>query len=286
MKSVIITGTSKGIGLATALAFAAAGYKVYAAMRNPEMATAFKQKIKDESLPITIVAMDVDSDESVKQCLNAILKENSAIDMLVNNAGIERHGTVEELTMEDFKAVMETNYFGVLRCTKALLPSMRTNRNGCIINVTSVSGKIATSPLGAYCASKHALEAASEALAQEVKSHNIRVAIVEPGIINTQMASDISTFEDSIYPQPKRFAGLFKAMLETPVQPSIVAEKILSIAESNDWTLRYPVGPDALPFLQWRASMTDEEYVDFNAADDEAYYAAVESIFGLKARQD
>ena len=284
MKSVIITGTSKGIGLETALAFARANYKVFATMRNPENAAALKQKIKEESLPITITAMDVDSDESVKRCIDGILRQNGSIDVLVNNAGIERHGSVEELSMADFKDVMETNYFGVLRCTKALLPLMRKNRNGCIINVTSIAGKIANTPLGAYTASKFALEAVSESLAQEVKPHNIKVAIVEPGIINTAMANNIGTSEDSIYPQSKRFAGLFAASLKTPTQPYLVAEKILEIAEGNSWQLRYPVGPDAVPFLQWRASMTDEEYVDWNAANDEDWYNAVQNTFGLNAR--
>ena len=286
MKSVIITGTSKGIGLETALAFARAGYKVFATMRNPDKATDFKQKIKDESLNISISSMDVDSDESVKRCMDTILRENGSVDVLINNAGIECHGSIEETSMADFKAVMETNYFGVLRCTKALLPVMRTNRNGCIINIASIAGKIANTPLGAYAASKFALEAVSEALAQEVKPFNIRVAIVEPGIINTQMANDISISDDCIYPQTKRFAGLFAASLKTPTQPSTVAEKILEIAESNSWQLRYPVGPDALPFLQWRASMTDEEYVNWNAATDEDWYNAVQNTFGLNARQD
>lgn len=285
MKSVIVTGTGKGIGLETALAFGRAGYQVFATMRNTDSSEGFKQKIKDESLSIAIAAMDVDSDESVKDCIGTILRENDSIDVLVNNAGIERHGSVEELSMADFKAVMETNYFGVLRCTKALLPSMRKHRNGCIINVTSIAGKIANTPLGAYAASKFALEAVSESLAQEVKPHNIRVAIIEPGIINTQMSNNMSINGTSIYPQSKRFAGLFAASLKTPTQPSMVAEKILEIAESNNWQLRYPVGPDAIPFLQWRASMTDEQYVDWNAATDEDWYNAVQNTFGLDARQ-
>ncbi len=285
MKSVIITGTSKGIGLETALAFGRAGYKVFATMRNPDGAAAFKQQIKDESLSITIAAMDVDSDESVKQCIDGILRENGSIDVLVNNAGIEYHGSIEDLTMADFKAIMETNYFGALRCIKALLPLMRKNRNGCIINVASVAGKISSSPLGAYAASKFALEAVSEALAQEVKSFNIRVAIVEPGIIDTAMARNISIGSDSVYPQSKRFAGLFAASLKTPTNASTVAEKIFEIAESQTWQLRHPVGPDAIPFLQWRASMTDEEYVDWNAANDTDWYNAVQNTFGLNARQ-
>jgi NAD(P)-dependent dehydrogenase (short-subunit alcohol dehydrogenase family) len=286
MKTVLITGTSKGIGLETALAFGRAGYKVFATMRNPESASAFKQKIKEESLDITISKMDVDSDISVKECIDALLDKHGEIDVLVNNAGIERHGSIEEMSMNDFQAIMNTNYLGVIRCTKALLPQMRKNKKGCIINIASVAGHIANSPLGGYAASKHALEAISEALAQEVKPFNIKVAIVEPGIINTQMASDIAVDGKSIYPHSKRFAGLFVASLQTPTPPSLVADKILEVAESKSWKLRHPVGPDAEPFIQWRASMTDEQWVDWNAANDEDWYKSVEQDFGLNARPE
>lgn len=284
MKTVIITGTSKGIGLETALTFARAGYKVYATMRNPETATELQQKCKAENLSMTIRTMDVDSDESVEKAIAAILKETGNIDVLVNNAGVEKHGSVEELTVSDFKSAMETNYFGALRCMKALLPEMRKNRKGCIINITSVAGRLANAPLTAYSASKHALEALSEAMAGEVKPFNIKVAIVEPGIINTQMAHAIKSGEHSIYPNTKRFGGLFAASLKTPTPPTVVAEKILEIAESDNWQLRHPVGPDAEPFIGWRNSMTDEQWVDWNAMPDEEWYNAVENTFGLNAR--
>jgi NAD(P)-dependent dehydrogenase (short-subunit alcohol dehydrogenase family) len=284
MKTALITGTSKGIGLETTLVFARAGYKVFATMRNPEMASDFKQIISNESLDITISKMDVDSDTSVNQCINSIIEKNGQIDVLVNNAGIERHGSIEEMTIDDFEAIMNTNYLGVLRCTKSILPQMRKNRNGCIINVASVAGHIANSPLGGYAASKHALEAISEALAQEVKPFNIKVYIVEPGIINTQMATNIAVDSGSIYPHSKRFAGLFAASLKNPTPPSLVANKILEVAESNSWKLRYPVGPDAEPFIQWRASMSDEQWVDWNSANDEDWYKSVEQDFGLNAR--
>jgi len=286
MKSVIITGTSRGIGLETALAFSRAGYSVFATMRNLEAAASLQQCITSESLSIIIYKMDVDDDDSVKRCIGTIIKEHGKIDVLVNNAGIERHGSVEELTMADFKAVMETNYFGVIRCIQAVLPQMRENKSGCIINISSVSGKIANTPLSAYCASKFALEALTESLAQEVKPFNIRVAAVEPGIFSTQMAQNISVDSASIYPQAKRFAGLFEASLKTPRHPSMVADKILEIANGTTFQLRHPVGPDALPFLGWRASMTDEQYMDWNAATDEEWYNAVEATFGLNARSD
>ena len=284
MKSVLITGASRGIGLETALKFGRAGYKVFATMRNPEKASALSQKIKNESLDIISLKMDVDSDISVKECIGEIKQNYGSVNVLVNNAGIERHGAIEELSMDDFEAVMNTNYLGVLRCTKALLPQMRKNKNGCIINVASVAGHIANSPLGAYSASKFALEAISEALAQEVKPFNVRVAIIEPGIINTDMASDISVDDKSIYPYSKRLAGLFKASLETPTPPTLVADKIFEVAENTDWKLRHPVGPDAEPFIAWRRAMTDEQWVDWNATTDEEWYKSVEQDFGLDAR--
>lgn len=285
MKSVIITGTSKGIGLDTALVFARGGYKVFATRRNPDKAEAFKQIIKKENLNISISKVDVNDDESVKNGFKNIYNKNGFIDVLVNNAGIERHGSVEEMDMHDIKNIMDTNYFGPLRCIKNVLPHMRNKQSGCIINIASVAGHISNSPLGAYSASKFALEAISESLAQEVKPFNIKVKIIEPGIIDTQMAQDIKVPGESLYPHSNRLAGLFSASLETPTSATLVADKILEVANSDDWKLRYPVGPDAAPFLEWRASMTDEEWVDWNAASDTDWYASVERDFGLNARR-
>lgn len=285
MKTVIITGANRGIGLDTTLAFARAKYKVYATMRNPEKADALREFIEKESLNISMLQMDVDDDQSVIDCLNEVQDECGAVDVIVNNAGIERHGAIEEMDMSVFKEVMETNYFGVIRCVKAVLPLMREAGTGCIINIASVAGHISSSPLAPYSASKFALEAFSEALAQEVKPFNIRVGIIEPGIINTDMARDIQHGEpNSNYPQSFRFGGMFKASLEQPTSPSLVAETIIHFAQSGTWELRHPVGPDAIPFLDWRASMTDEQWVDWNAAPDEEWYKAVQESFGLDAR--
>lgn len=285
MKSVLITGTNKGIGLEAVLSFARRGYKVFATMRNLEAAATLKKYIVDESLSVIIYKMDVDSDESVKHCIETIIKEHGTIDVLVNNAGIERHGSVEELPMADFKAIMETNYFGVIRCIQAVLPQMRENKNGCIINVGSVSGKIANTPLSAYCASKYALEALTESLAQEVKPFNIRVSLVQPGIIDTKMAHDISVDSNSKYPQVLRFGAMFEESLKQPTPPSLVADTMFEIANADTWQLKHPVGPNALPFLGWRASMTDEQWVDWNAQTDEEWYNAVETTFGMNVRR-
>lgn len=285
MATVLITGASKGIGLQTALAFARAGHEVFATMRNPARAPELSERASAEKLPILVSAMDVDSDESVHEGIASIEKAHGPIEVLVNNAGVEANGAIEELPLATFRSVMETNYFGALRCMKAVLPQMRQRRSGCIINISSVAGKISSAPLSPYMASKWALEAVSEALAGEMKTFNVRVAIVEPGIIDTSMARRI---EDpgaaSPYRQKTRFSHLFVASLKNPVSPSVVAEKILEIAASGTWTLRHPVGPDAVPFLQWRAQFTDEEWVNLHAGDDDSWYARVEQDFGLDTR--
>jgi NAD(P)-dependent dehydrogenase (short-subunit alcohol dehydrogenase family) len=285
MASVLITGTSKGIGLEAALAFGRAGYKVHATMRNPQQSPELEQTAAREKLPITVSAMDVDSDQSVNDTFARIQRDCGAVDVLINNAGIERSGSVEELPLAEFRAVMETNYFGAIRCIQAVAPHMRQSRNGCIINVSSVAGRLSCSPLSPYMASKWALEALSEALAGELKTFNVRVAIVEPGIIDTAMARRIGApAADSAYVQQARLAALFNASLKTPVPPSLVASKILEIAQSGTWQLRHPVGPDAVPFLEWRRQMTDEQWVELYASDDETWYSRIERDFGMNTR--
>lgn len=286
MKNILITGSNKGIGMETALAFGRAGHKVCATMRNLEKAADLKQLIKEESLAITIYQMDVDSDESVAQCIQAITSDHGPIDVLVNNAGFGQPGSVEEVPIAEFKALMETNFFGAVRCIKAVLTTMRENKNGCIINISSISGKIACTPMGPYSATKFALEAITEALAQEVKPFNIRVSVVEPGVINTEAAVRASLEVNSLYQQVRRFSRLFAESLKTPTPATLVADKILEIAESGTWQLKHPVGPDAAPFINWRASMDDEQWVDWNAQEDADWYNAVEATFGMNCRPE
>lgn len=285
MAVVLITGTSTGIGMATALAFGRAGHRVAATMRNPGKAPALGEAAEREHLPITVFPMDVDVDASVRDGVARIGRDLGPIDVLVNNAGIERMGSVEELPLEEFRAVMETNYFGVIRCVQAVLPAMRARRNGCIINVGSVAGHVAVAPMAAYTASKYALESLSECLAQEVRTFNIRVAIVEPGIIDTAMARSVGTQRaPSPYPQQRRVASLFATALRTPVPPAVIADKILEIAAGATAQRRHPVGPDAAPFLGWRRSMSDEAWIELGALDDAAWYDRIEADFGMDAR--
>lgn len=275
MSTVLITGTSKGIGFETALCFARAGHNVFATMRNPVHSPALAEIAANEKLPISISPLDVDSDTSVSEGIAALTKEHGDIDVLVNNAGVETAGSVEETPLSLFRSTMETNYFGAIRCTQAVLPQMRERGSGCIVQVSSVAGRFSHSPFAAYCASKWALEAMTETLAGEMKTFGIRVALVEPGVIDTAMAHRLSHARSSKYRQGERMAGFFAKSLEESRPVSLVAEKILEVVESGTWQLRHPVGPDAIPLISRRQSMTDEAWVDWHSLSDEAFFAAL-----------
>lgn len=179
---------------------------------------------------------------------------------------------------------METNFFGALRCIQAAVPGMRERRHGIIVNVTSVAGRFSSAPQAPYAASKFALEAASEALAQEVKPFNVRVAIVEPGLIATPIIGKVqpSAEKPSIYPHARRLAALFAASIKAQaVSPYVVGEAIRDIVASDSWQLRYPVGPDAAPLLAWRASLSDEDWIAGNAVSDDEWVAYMKNVRGL-----
>jgi NAD(P)-dependent dehydrogenase (short-subunit alcohol dehydrogenase family) len=285
MATIVITGTSTGIGLATAVVLGRAGHDVFATMRNPDRSPELKSIAEQENLPITILSLDVNEDDSVAHAIKQVIASRGQIDVLVNNAGIGLLGSVEKMELSIFQQTIETNFFGALRCIQAVLPGMREPKSGCIINVSSVSGRMVSPGQSAYCSSKYALEALSEALAAEVKAYNIRVAIVEPGIINTPIfgkGGDLLT--DSHYSHARRMDALYSASLQHPVSPFIVGEKIHEIIESNSWQLRYPVGPDAEGFLAWRSSLSDEDFVSFGAIDDDEWCEYLHSNFGLDVR--
>jgi NAD(P)-dependent dehydrogenase (short-subunit alcohol dehydrogenase family) len=186
MAIALVTGTSSGIGLATAVTLARGGHTVTATMRNMDRADELRKIVSAEGLPLTLAVLNVDDDGSVNDAVARVLAENGRIDVLVNNAGVPGGARpVEEVPMGDFRQIMETNFFGALRCIKAVIPTMREHRHGCIVNVSSVAGRVASAAMGPYAASKWALEALSECLAQEMRPFNVRVAIIEPGFIAT-----------------------------------------------------------------------------------------------------
>jgi len=180
-------------------------------MRNPARAPQLQALAGQEGWPVTVLPLDVDDDASVRGAVEHLLAARGRIDVLVNNAGIAPMGAIEELPLAEFRRTMETNYFGALRCIQAVLPTMRAQRQGCVINVTSVARRIALGATAPYTASKFALEALSEVLAQEVKAFNIRVAIVEPGVTQTPILDKMRDVPgDTRYPHEQRLQALLR----------------------------------------------------------------------------
>ncbi len=282
MAIILITGSSTGIGFATAELLAKNGHKVYASMRNPKNHPQLEELAEKNNLPITILPLDVDRDASVKEAVTFILTEENSIDVLINNAGIDNVGPVEELPLEEIKKIMETNYFGTVRCIQAVLPSMRERKNGCIINVSSIAGKIYSNFHGPYSASKAAVEAFSESLAQEVKQFNIRVAIVQPGVIDTGIFyKNKPVSKNTNYPKIRRFRALILALLNNHVPPVVVAEVIRHVIENNPSQLRFTAGPDAEPLISYRGSLSDEDWIDSATLDQQSWATGMKEGFQL-----
>jgi len=284
MKTIVITGSSTGLGLAAAVSLARAGHDVIATMRNPPRTPQLQELAAQESLAVTVLPLDVDSDASVTAAFEKILASRGQIDVLVNNAGIASLGSVEETPLGLFRQTMETNYFGALRCIQAVLPRMRERRSGRIVNISSVAGKLAFAGQACYSASKFALEALSDALAAEVRAFNIHVNVVEPGVIETPIFGKGNDVSKQIYSGARRMSAIFAAALVHPVPASVIGDQIRDIVDDEAWTVRYPGGPAAAGLMQWRASLTDEDYVAIGALDDEAWCRHIESTLGLDVR--
>ena len=282
MSVIVITGSSTGIGYATAETLARNGHSVYATMRNPQGSPQLKRKADENQLPVTVLKMDVLDDQSVEEAIDFVLKKEDHIDVLVNNAGIGSWGAVEDLSMELFKADMETNYFGAVRCIKAVLPSMRKRKAGYIINISTVAAKVFSNFHGTYCASKAALEALSETLAQELVPFNIRVALVQPAFIETPIFNKINkTPPDTQYPNIKRYFSLFAAALENHEPANKVADVINDIIAGRQNDFRIPVGLYAQGFLDFRASLRDEDWINSVSVSNEEWINSMEQM-GLK----
>jgi len=276
MSTALVTGSSTGIGLETALYFARNGYRVYAGARKPE--------VVQQHPNIVPVKLDVDQDASVRECVDQVLRDAGAIDVLVNNAGIGIAGAIEMVPLERARAMFETNFWGAVRMMQAILPSMRARRSGTIVNVTSLMGHITLGGHGFYAATKFALAAVSEALAIESKPLGIKVAIIEPGVILTPIWSKAETHmpEKHDYQQAMgRLSRLFNAQLEGGTLPDAVARAIYDAVQEGASQLRYPVGPDAEVVAAARDRMTAAEWASLlSEEDEEKFVARAEAAFG------
>jgi NAD(P)-dependent dehydrogenase (short-subunit alcohol dehydrogenase family) len=284
MRIVMITGCSTGIGLVAAQHLARRGNRVYATARQPDRSSGLQAALAAEP-NLRTLPLDVTDEASVATAVETILAREGHIDALVNNAGIGTFGTIEFAPEAELRATFETNFWGVIRVTRAVLPSMRARRSGVIVNITSVAGRLAGPAMGVYPATKYALEAASEALAREVYSLGIRVAIVEPGFVVTPILDKaldtLHLSEQSPYADvERRVHMMFTNAKQVGSDPQVIAEVIEEAIVSNASRLRYPAGADAAVMMSARARMSDEDWIALGRTmSDEEYFGEMTKFF-------
>jgi NAD(P)-dependent dehydrogenase (short-subunit alcohol dehydrogenase family) len=265
-KVAVVTGSSSGIGFETALLLSRTGFYTYATMRNMSKANHILQITEKERLPLQALQLDVNDDESVKNAVNQIAKEKQRIDILVNNAGFLLIGCVEDLSIDEFKAQYETTLFGVIRVTRSILPYMRNQKQGMIVNVSSAAGRIAVPTVPAHSSAKFALEGLSEALKYEVEPFGIKVVIIEPGVIKTNILNASITAAKAQDPKSpyaqmmQKVITRFSSFFENAPLPIEVAKVILKAITAENPETRYLVGDDAITMVQARKKMSDAEF--------------------------
>tara|TARA_R110002073_G_scaffold12017_12_gene53957 strand:+ start:4376 stop:5269 length:894 start_codon:yes stop_codon:yes gene_type:complete len=287
MKNAVVTGTSTGIGLTTSLHLARNGYKVFAGMRNLAKSDALREAAEAESLEVEVIQLDVCDKNSIEAAFRTIA-QTGPVDVLVNNAGIGGSSPLELTPEDEHRQMFDTNYFGVVNCIQAVLPSMRERGSGSIVNITSAVGLMATPNQIAYSASKWALECLGEALAHEVYRFGVRVVNVEPGVIMTNIfenSAEQTRYDKTSPYQPimRRNGKVFAAGFQRAVQPTLVAETILESITTDNYQLRWPVGPDAEGFLQARHKVQAEDWVEMGGdLSDTEYNEKFLEMFGLQ----
>lgn len=284
----VVTGSSTGIGFETSLMLARNGYFTYATVRDLQKSKEIERIVQQENLPIRIDEMDVDNDNSVKTTIDKIISERDRIHIPVNNAGYGLFGALEDLPMEEIKRQYETNVFGVIRVSQNVLPIMRSQRDGIIINISSLSGLAGIPSQSVYVSTKFALEGLSESLSFEVETYGIKIILIEPGVINTGFVEDLvvpdkyninknrraiqkafnrdsnslSYYNNTI----EKFLSFYYPAMSNAPHPQIVANEIIQAIEkvSNEKEigpfLRVPVGSDSKKYSKLKKELADSEY--------------------------
>ncbi|MFL6503468.1 MAG: SDR family oxidoreductase [Nitrososphaera sp.] len=262
----VVTGSSSGIGLATSLALARNGYLTYATMRNLAKRDSFESIADKQHLPIRVVQLDVTDENSIKSAIESILSEAGRIDLLVNNAGYVLTGAFEDIGINEIKALYETNVFGVIRVTQAVLPIMRKQGSGRIINISSGAGRIGYPGGSAYVSSKFALEGLSESMAYEIEQFGIRTVLVEPGFVRTKIGENMAISKktqdpNSPYSQMMQMMSSNRdSMFENASDADLVASVVVEAATAKEPNLRYLAGKDVQQMMAAKRSMSDEEF--------------------------
>jgi NAD(P)-dependent dehydrogenase (short-subunit alcohol dehydrogenase family) len=268
----LITGSSSGIGFETSLRLARNGIYTYATMRNLSKSNEILDYAQKDNLPLKVLRLDVADEESISDAIDKIISEKNRIDILVNNAGYSLLGPLEQLHIDEIKEEFETNFFGIIKLIQSVLPRMRKQGYGRIINLSSLAGRIGFPLSSAYVSSKFALEGLVESLRYEVQPLGIHVCLIEPGVIKTNfvnnmklgknvITSSISNNDNSPYVEiiQKRISA-FKPRFEKGSSAGEVADMVLEAVTSDNPKARYLVGEDALKMMEKRKNTTDVEF--------------------------
>jgi NAD(P)-dependent dehydrogenase (short-subunit alcohol dehydrogenase family) len=272
----LITGSSSGIGFETSILLARNGIYTYATMRNLSKSQEILDITKKECLPLRVLTLDVTDEESTRKAIDMVMYEQNRIDILVNNAGYSLVGALEQISMDEIKEEFETNFFGIIKLIQKVLPLMRKQRSGRIINISSLAGRIGLPIVSAYVSSKFALEGLSESLKYEVQDFGIYVILIEPGVIKTNFIKNLKIGKQVITSEngdvntssadlpyaeitQKRISA-FKPRFERGSSPKEVADTILEAVTSDKPKFRYIVGQDASKLMDIRKNTSDEEF--------------------------
>jgi NAD(P)-dependent dehydrogenase (short-subunit alcohol dehydrogenase family) len=263
-KVAIVTGSSSGIGLETAIHLSKNGFKTYATMRNLGKSEAIKSR--SENLPIEILQLDVIDDASVHEAIQEVIRKEGRIDLLVNNAGYALMGAAEDLGIDEVQKQFDTNFYGIIRTIKEVLPTMRKQKSGSIVNISSAIGFGGMPLMSAYASTKFAMEGYTESLKAEVAPFGIHAILVEPGVIKTDVISASPFAKKALEPTSayseltQKMGEIMKSLYENCSSPSVVAEVVLKAATSDNPQTRYQAGPDSEMLFKERRQKSDEEY--------------------------
>jgi NAD(P)-dependent dehydrogenase (short-subunit alcohol dehydrogenase family) len=285
MPVTVVTGANSGIGRATAIHLARHGHTVFGTVRDTSRADKLLAMADEAGVDIRLAELDIADDASVRDGFARILDEAGSVDNLVNNAGVGGNAVAEECPPALYLDVMNVNLCGGVRCLQAVLPQMRERGSGCIVNVTSIAGRIAALAQSPYVTSKWAFEGLSEGLAQELAPFGIRVAIVEPGVTKSAIfpknvdAPNSTGAYDTHY---RRLFQFYAAGIARATDPAEVGEVIRHAIETDQPQLRYQVSWGGRELVEGRARMEDADWVELGAVDDDAaYYERFRELFDL-----
>jgi len=262
----VVTGSSSGIGFEISLMLARHGFITYATMRDLQKSSTLESIADKENIPLRCIQLDVTNDISTKLAIETIVKESNKIDVLINNAGYGLSGALEDLLIDEIKLQFDTNFFGLIRATQTVLPIMRKQKSGTIVNISSGLGRFGIATSSAYASSKFAIEGLTESISYELEPFGIRTILVEPGLIKTNFIKTAVLAQKSKDPNSPYFQFMnnmedgMKKLIESGEKPEYVARVVLDAINDNNPKLRYLAGKDVEQIMEIKNKVSDEDF--------------------------